>query len=890
MSLVETGAGDAREDADAVHRVAAELKAKLLVSTVERAYKPYCDPKTFRAFDLETIKIARGRLAPKIVCGSVAEVVGSRIVGKLLAPDEILEVVRAWLLDDNITLVGMNIAFDLACLAAADDSILELIFRAFDDGRIYDIAVAMQLDAIAGGHLGFDPRQRKPDGAFVEIKDPTTNKRARYNLNVCVDLVLGRTDAKINDVFRTSYGLLIDLPLGLWPATAQQYPVDDAENTLEVALKQLAGWKRGVVDDYEGPVRNLVNLQEQVEAAFCLHLGSCWGLLTDRPRVEALTEAVEEKHRKLVERFQKLGWVRSPCAQQCGSCSECKEAGKENTVAIKRAIAAAYGASGACPRCEGSGKVTPIKQKDCRGEKLKESRNGKRKGSYEGCLGASCATCEGHGVLNYEGDETTCRAQDGGCDGTGYDLTTAPMLPRTDKGGVKTDRDASMESGDDDIYAYSDNAFEKIRLTYVPYLRTGVERPIKYSPNVLVATGRCSYEGSPVHQFARKGLTDDSGNPIIFQGYSLGTRECICARPGCVLCSTDYSSGELCTLAQVCLWTVGNSRMADIINQTRDPGSLHTYLGSKMLGLDFEEMKKRVKAKDRQAKDFRQASKSANFGYPGGLGSPTLVIQNRRLAAGTTMLPSGQEIPGIRFCVLLDGQKQCGVEKITKWGKRDITPACKRCIEVAEELLKPAFFDTYPEVREYLDWVSAKLEDADGVAEQVVWNPDAGKVQIVRRRGNCTLTSGANSMFQGLLADIGKRAFSTMTREAYMGVRYDDIEKDEMIMFLGSERVPHVVKRDTKHPVREATPSPLAGSRFPLFIHDEPLAELPEHTAHLAGPRIAEIMIASGKHYAPDVYWWAEPALSRVMSKDAEPVWEEVDGVKTLRVWEPKGK
>jgi hypothetical protein len=786
------------------------------------------DPSNLRAFDLETPKIMPGRLAPKIVCGSYAEPTTKGFVGKLLHYDtDALRCAESLLCSPDDVMVGANIAYDLACSAAADDDLLPFIVEAIREGRVYDILLAQSLDAIAGGHLGLDPR------TFSELRHPSTNKPTkRYSLEVCVDLVCDRRDAKERDAWRTSYAMLDDIPRESWPEEARQYPIDDAVNTLEVAVRQLTGWVRGKMDVYTGPARNLGNMAEQVETAFWLHLGACWGLRSDPSRVAALTAEVTRRHEQAVERFRKLGWVRPD--------------GSEDTVAIKKAIARAYGTTGTCSRCKGSGLVRPIKEKECRGVKLG--------GRYKGCLGPGCVICSGSGKIAYEGSETTCKGADGGCDGTGFDLGTAPMLPRTDKGGIKTDRDAAMESGDDEVSDYADNIFEKIRSTYAPYLRKGFDKPLNFSPNVLVATGRCSYEGAPVHQFPRAPLKDDRGKVIYFEGAPLGTRECIIARPGYVLCSTDYAAGELCTLAQVTTWVVGHSKMAEIINETKDPGSLHSFLGAKMLGIDFEEMKRRLKAKDRQAKDFRQSSKPANFGFPGGLGSPTLVITNRRLAAGTTTLPSGVEVAGIRFCVLLAGAERCGVEKITQWGKRGIPPVCKACVEIVEEVLKKTFFDAYPEVREYLDWISEKTRE-DGVVPQVVWNAKKQKIEVARRRGGCGYTDGANSMFQGLLADVGKRAYCQMSREGYLGVKDD------------------------------GSPSPLAGARFPLFLHDEPLAELRRETAHVAAPRIAEIMVQSGYDLAPDVFWKAEPALSLMMSKDAEPVYDDAGN---LTLWMPK--
>jgi hypothetical protein len=94
-----------------------------------------------------------------------------------------------------------------------------------------------------------------------------------------------------------------------------------------------------------------------------------------------------------------------------------------------------------------------------------------------------------------------------------------------------------------------------------------------------------------------------------------------------------------------------------------------------------------------------------------------------------------------------------------------------------------------------------------------------------------------------------------MTREGYLGVKDD------------------------------GSPSSLAGARFPLYAHDEPISELPRWNAHNSGPRIAEIMMASGSKFAPDVAWRAETAIAEFWNKSMEPVYGD-DG--KLLLWEPK--
>src|SRR5262249_45119130 len=108
---------------------------------------------------------------------------------------------------------------------------------------------------------------------------------------------------------------------------------------------------------------------------------------------------------------------------------------------------------------------------------------------------------------------------------------------------------------------------------------------------------------------------------------------------------------------------------------------------------------------------------------------------------------------------------------------------------------------------------------------------------------------GANTLFQGLLADGAKRALWYVSREMYTDKA-----------------------------------SPLYGSRVNVFFHDEVFSEMPEDLAPAAGVRQAELMVQGLKEYVPDVHVVCEPALMRRWSKAAETVF--VDG--KLAVWEGK--
>lgn len=831
------------------------------------------DLSRIRSLDTETPKFRPGEAAPRIVCASTARVEDGKIVGELLTRAQARAIFRSYL-EAGYLVMFAHAAYDLCVFAEEDPTLLPLIFRAMRLGKVYDILISQGLDAIYGGHHG-----QNPDGS--DLRKSTGEVTRRYSLDVVHKLVTGRSDAKKNDVWRKSYGILEHIPFDRWPVEAKIYPIEDASNTFEDGVYQMSGvpqqhaWVempaipaitpglpvipgRTACRYCDGdlalaastpfceraprvPNRNADNHVAQVRASVALALGAAHGLRTDPEKVEKLTGEAQAKNKIAVERFQKKGWIR--------------EDGTGDQAAVKRDVALAYGATGKCARCEGGGKVRKPKWVECRGEKVK--------GRYKNCVFATapapertsaCLLCFGAGQVQQYGNPVTCKNEfdandvmmEEGCDGTGLDLNTARLLPRTDKGGVGTDRDTLMESGNDDLSDYGENEHEKTLSTFIPYLLSGTRRPLLISANVLLASGRCSYEGCPIHQFPRDGHE----------------RECIRARGAWCNCpvehvlgSTDYSAGELCTLGQFTYWLFGYSQMREAINESGDPGILHSALAAQVLGLSLDEFLVRLKAKDKFAILIRQSSKPMNFGKPAAMGAPKIVWTNRKKNAGFTVCEGGPAQNrkgepgywGIRFCITVGGKKSCGDEKITEWKKQPTVPVCKACCDVVENVLTPAYFLRFPEIRDYHEWGKRMIKQKKP-APSVIWDQEAQQPRIIRERGfldwDKSLSALLNNGFQSMLADIGKDAFTTATEECYTGVKED------------------------------GSPSPLGGSRLPVFIHDEPLSELILDTAHLSGPRIAEIMIASGKKMAPDVVWKAETALAFFWSKSMEPTYD----------------
>lgn len=593
------------------------------------------------AFDLETHKIQPGLLSPPIVCASEATSEGVVLQTK----EEFLEYnIDRVFLADKIT--GANIAYDWGCLLAVHPEWLHRIWQAYEEGRVHDVQIASILNAIADGRIHDQGLYRK---------DGTKIQSGRYSLSECVLEWLGRKDAKINDVYRTSYALLEDTPLDEWPEVAKQYPLDDAQNTYEVAVKQLAG------------ARNLHDQPLQAHFAFCAHLSAIHGLRTDPVAVAALQKEVFANIERLTEFAIKKGYI-----------------------------------------------VDGVKKKEPIGEAVMKA--------YQG----------------------------------------AP--PTTEKGGISTSRETLEESGDEDLETFAEfSKWEKFG-TYLPVLEQGTTRPINFQCNPVLSTGRSSYDGL-IQLMPRKG----------------GVRECFVSRPGTFFCSVDYSAVEMSTLAQVCLWTVKFSKLAEAINNNFD---VHSLFASKLAGLTYDVFVSRKEEPLLAA--LRQAAKAANFGFPGMMGAAKFVVAQKKA--------------GHKVCTWFG--HVCGVAKKPYYDREKtmLGILCEKCVEEADNL-RTGFVKQWPEIRPYWNWVSVQLE------------PKKELTQFIskRVRGGLHGPSGANTLFQGLASEAMKRSVIRLTKEMYLdtssalyGSRLLISLHDEAFAELREERATEAALRQTEIMLSEA--------------------------------------------------------------------------------------
>lgn len=339
--------------------------------------------------------------------------------------------------------------------------------------------------------------------------------------------------------------------------------------------------------------------------------------------------------------------------------------------------------------------------------------------------------------------------------------------PHTDKGGISTSRETLEDSGDPVLEKFVEvNRWRKFE-TYIPTLEEAARVPLNVKPNVLLSTGRVSYEGL-IQLMPRKG----------------GVRETFIARPGYVWSSVDYAAIEGCTLAQVCYWLLGYSTLGDAINEDKD---IHSILGANLVGITYEKF---VAEKKGRLKDVRQGAKIGNFGYPGMMGATKFVVAQKR--------------QGTKVCELFYNDGRCGdgsegpgggTRRVMFWQDKPLdAPLCERCLAKAEEI-RSGFISTWKEIRPYWSKVSAIIQNDDAITQFV----------SKRVRGKPTAPAAANTLFQGLAADGAKRAVVAMTKEMYLdtssplyGSRLVNFSHDETIIEIPEEKAHEAATRQAE--------------------------------------------------------------------------------------------
>jgi hypothetical protein len=352
--------------------------------------------------------------------------------------------------------------------------------------------------------------------------------------------------------------------------------------------------------------------------------------------------------------------------------------------------------------------------------------------------------------------------------------------PRTPTGGPCLDERACLDSGDPVLCQYANFAsLGAVLAKDIPLLERGLIWAIHSRFESLLETGRTSSADPNIQNPKRKG----------------GIRECFIPRPGTVFVAGDYSGAELCAHGQVNISILGRSALADAMNAGLDP---HLMLAAQIPEIPYDVLKRIFDAQESETwagrlvtydevDAWRQTSKMGNFGFQGGMGAKSFVA----FALGNY---------GVR---------------ITEEEARD---------------LKRAWLATWHEMADYFRWINWQISKPFPIIEQLFSG---------RFRGGVNYSEAANTMFQGLAADMAKAAGWLICKGCYLD-----------------------------------TSSPLFGCRIVNFVHDEFILEAPEARAHEVGAELSRLMVLAADEWLPDVKIVVKPVAMRRWSKKAKQVWE----------------
>lgn len=257
-------------------------------------------------------------MAPELVCMTYEILEGGLRGGpRIVHWSDAKPLLEDWLNDPGTCIVGHNIAYDFAVIGAQFPELIPLIFKAYEEDRVTDTLLRMQLLDIAQGcYRG----KFEPDGTWTKIG---------YSLFDLARRLTGRILKK--DGWRMRYGEFRHLPIEQWeahakdlqdqariaiaagsedkdlaailldpPGQALQYPLDDASTTMDCYVKQ-----EPAAEEY------LKSQFHEARAAWVLHLSSVWGMRTNAEGVEELRVQTEEKLVDVTKRLVAAGLVRT---------------------------------------------------------------------------------------------------------------------------------------------------------------------------------------------------------------------------------------------------------------------------------------------------------------------------------------------------------------------------------------------------------------------------------------------------------------------------------------------------------------------------------------------------------------------------------------------------
>jgi hypothetical protein len=597
--------------------------------------------------------------------------------------DDYLERFIGWLEDPNVVLIAHNLPFDLIVLLAEIEEKDALLGRHLLRAVFQAIRDRRLRDTLI--------REKILENAKGELKydfdeDLGEFKRASFTLERCVWNRLKIFVNKSADTWRKRYGLLYGMPISEWPEDAVKYSIKDSTLGRRLFLAQEDAALAEGCPVHEDGLADIPGEIATTLTAFCFGLMRTWGVRTDLEMTKVVRQIFQVEFDAAVVLAKKWGLL-----------------GVKKATRVKPEYVELYGD---VTKKEDLLRIPP----EAKHRVVHPKRNMTKIKDRVRFLYAS------HG-------EDIPMSESGKNIATDRETLTFKRFPSWEK--------------DEGLCAVANVVrYEKLLTTYVPILESGAKVPITPDWNAMVETFRISCSRPNLTNLPRG--SSKYGDDAV--------RQCFVPRDGWVFVSADYSTLELCTLAQYCIDLFGYSNMAESINQGRD---LHLDMASEILGLSYDDVARRYASGDKVVEETRQFAKIVDFGAPGGMGANSFVDYAR-----------GYDV--------------------------NVTP------DHAKRLLD-AFRRRWSEMNDYFNYCSALCGDG-GEAETVI-HQRTGYV-----RGKVRYTALANFGFQHLAAVGAKAALCRAIEESYVvedsplfGCRPIIFPHDEIIMevpraAMGAER------------------------------------------------------------------------------------------------------
>ena len=820
--------------------------------------------KTVIAFDTETHRIGPGALAPKIVCASFAWRDQDGNMQKRLfsrVDDGILPFLER-MLDGEFRIVGHNLTFDLHVLIEEWPHLEELIWDRAYDGDLTDTMIReMLLDLSTVGSIGMLPM---PDGRKKKVLYSMADIAARQ---LGLDLSGDKTGP---DAWRLNYDKLDGLPSEKFPADAARYALDDAVHTLQIFEDQ--------EDRVETESRHASLSTDwfHTMSTFALYHITREGMLIDPNEFRKIVAMLDDE----LSEDRLLPLINSGILRPS---TPSRPYGGQ----IKKATKLLSDWLGIEPEDVEWGRVDDglrLALEDC-GVKFTEPKESSiDTGNLKKRVAMLFLALTSPGVFEDVKEELLEVARVG----TQEDVLAmvedlGANVPRTDTGGISTDREAISAIADIDTpepgHTESPMACFQRRQALRQLVSVEVPRmmwqgepaeKVHFNFAVLKETARTSSYASDLYPSANGQNVDPRARPVFV------------APEGYLLCSVDFATLELVTTAQTTYDLFGESRHRDILNMGWDA---HASLGSKLaLDLSHEfpawvdeaginrSSKEDVyrfflsfkghqdEKKNKFFKFWRKLAKPVGLGYPSGLGPWTMVGHALKDPYNVDICAMAEE----KFRENPDQFEPCryvryyakklygmGSENF-KWNRPllGLSLAAK---------IRGVWLEDYPEMVPYFDWVT-KQKDERNPRLNVTEDDEDGKEGLCyvtpmgMFRAGATYTAVCNGKaLQSPAAEGFKFAFTDLVR-ATRDRRLDSV----------------LYKR----------------AKVVDEIHDEVL------TYQLLGDLLPEqvkekqrIMEEGMARVITDVKVRTEAVLMRRWYKQAEPVF---DAAGNLTVWEPK--